>query len=59
MSPAKPDEFFMRLSHKVKYLTCTSLHLCAEADAEKSGVKLTYKSSNMSYADFLAKYDCE
>ena len=58
MSPAKPDEF-LRPSHKVKYLTCTSLHLCAEADAEKSGVKLTYKSSNMSYADFLAKYDCE
>ena len=56
MSPAKPDEF-LRPSHKVKYLTCTSLHLCAEADAEKSGVKLTYKSSNMSYADFLAKYD--
>ena len=49
----------MRLSHKVKYLTGTSLHLCAEADAEKSGVKLRYNSSNMSYADFLARYDCE
>ena len=31
--------------------------VCAEADAEKSGVKLQYNSSNMSYADFLAKYD--
>ena len=31
----------------------------AEADAGKSGVKLHYNSSNMSYADFLAKYDCD